>query len=64
MKLSDVMGSRFTMADAGMRFEGPARLETQDGRPVLRGTLRVAAAIAILPFLQVRVEGPGWRDRG
>ncbi len=59
MNLSDVMGSRFTMADAGMRFEGPAKLETQDGRPVLRGALRITAAIAILPFLQVRVEGPG-----
>ena len=64
VNLSDGMGSRFTMADAGMRFEGPARLETQDGRPVLRGTLRVTAAIAILPFLQARVEGSGRRDRG
>ena len=59
MIVSDVMGSRFTMADAGMRFEGPAKLETQDGRPVLRGALRITTAIAILPFLQVRVEGPG-----
>jgi len=44
-------------ARAGIRFDGPLAVETLDGRPALRGTLRVAAPIVILPFLQVRLEG-------
>ena len=31
----------------------------QDGRPVLRGTLQVTAAIVILPFLRTRIEVAG-----
>lgn len=42
-----------------LRFEGPLTAATQDGRPVLRGTLVVSAAIVILPFLRLRIEGAG-----
>jgi ubiquinone/menaquinone biosynthesis C-methylase UbiE len=38
-------------------FEGPFAVAAQDGRPVLRATLRVAAPIVILPFLRLRIDG-------
>jgi SAM-dependent methyltransferase len=44
---------------AAVRLDGPLTVQLQDGRPVLRGTLRVAAAIVILPFLRLRIEGAG-----
>jgi SAM-dependent methyltransferase len=46
-------------ARAGVRFDGPLAVEPLDGRPALRGTLRVAAPIVILPYLRVRIEGAG-----
>ena len=46
-------------AGAGIRFDGLPAVETVDGRPTLRGTLRITAPIVILPFLQVRIEGAG-----
>jgi ubiquinone/menaquinone biosynthesis C-methylase UbiE len=44
---------------AALLFEGPLTVRFEDGRAVLRGTLRVVAPVVILPFLRLRIEGAG-----
>ena len=46
-------------APQALFFEAPPSPQVADGRFVLRGKLRVAAAVALHPFLRIRLEGAG-----